>query len=89
MWIRGDIAPQEQFLPFSTIFSTFVSNYRSQITCSFVKFGCSIGIFLNSANLICRIMVSQSVSEGHFHFEKTRVDCINFNIELNAIVNIG
>ena len=24
------------------------------MTCSFAKFGCSIGIFLNSANLICR-----------------------------------
>ena len=53
LWIRGEIA-QEQFLPFSTIFSTYISNYRSQITCSFVKFGFSIGIFLNSPNLICR-----------------------------------
>ena len=26
------------------------------MTCSFVKFGCSIGIFLNSAHLICRSM---------------------------------
>ena len=24
------------------------------MTCSFAKIGCSIGIFLNSANLICR-----------------------------------
>ena len=32
----------------------YISNYRNQITCSFVKFGCSIGIFLNSANVICR-----------------------------------
>ena len=24
------------------------------MTCSFVKFGCSFGIFLNSAHLICR-----------------------------------
>ena len=54
LWLRGEIAPQEQFLPFSTIFSTYISNKRSQITRSFVKFGCSFGIFLNSANLICR-----------------------------------
>ena len=40
--------------PHSTIFSKYISNKRSQITCSFIKFGCSIGIFLNSANLICR-----------------------------------
>ena len=50
----GAISPQEQFLPFSTIFSTYVSNYWSLITCSFVKFGCSTSIFLISAHLICR-----------------------------------
>ena len=26
LWIREEIAPQEQFLPFSTIFSTYISN---------------------------------------------------------------
>ena len=51
--ISGEITPQEQFLPFSTIFSACIANERSQITYSFVKFGCSIGIFLNSANRIC------------------------------------
>ena len=54
LWIRGEIAPLAQFLPFSTIIQTYISNLRSQFTCSFVKFGCSIGIFLNSAHLICR-----------------------------------
>ena len=38
----------------STIFSEYISNLRSQITYLFVKFGCSICIFLNSANLICQ-----------------------------------
>ena len=49
----GKFAPKEQFLPFSTIFSIYISNLNSQITYLFVKFGCSICIFLNSANLIC------------------------------------
>ena len=40
-WIRGEIAPKEQFLPFSTIFSVYIFNVRSQITYLFVKFGCS------------------------------------------------
>ena len=31
-----------------------ISSQRSQINCSFVKFGCSFGIFLNSAHLLCR-----------------------------------
>ena len=48
------MSPREQFLLFHTIFSINISNYRSEITCSFVKFVCSIGVFLHSANLICR-----------------------------------
>ena len=54
LWIRGKIAPKEQFLPFSTKFSIYISNLKRQITYLFVKFGCSICIFLNSAKLICR-----------------------------------
>ena len=54
LWIRGEIAPQEQFLPFTTIFSIYISNKRSLITYSLLKFGCAIGIFLISENLICR-----------------------------------
>ena len=54
LWIRVEIAPVEQFLPFPTIFSIYISNYRSLITYSFVKFGCAICVFLNSENLKCR-----------------------------------
>ena len=54
LWRRGEIAPEQQFLPFPTIFSIYISNYRSLITYYFVKFGCAICIFLNSENLICR-----------------------------------
>ena len=32
LWKRGEIAPGEQFLPFSTIFSIYNSNLRSPIT---------------------------------------------------------
>ena len=42
------------FSPFFSNISTYISNLRSQISCSFVKFGCSVGICLNSANPICR-----------------------------------
>ena len=34
---RGEIAPKEQFLLFSTLFYIYISNFRSQITYSFVK----------------------------------------------------
>ena len=44
-----------QFLfRFSTFVFQYISSFRSQITYSFVKCGCSIYIFLNSANLIYR-----------------------------------
>ena len=55
----------------------YISNFRSQITYSFVKCGCSIYLFLlHSANLICRGRISRSISESPFDFEITRVDCI-------------
>ena len=54
LWIRGELAPEEQFHPFPTIFSIYISNYRSLMSYSFVKFGCAICIFLNSENQMCR-----------------------------------
>ena len=47
MWKRGEIPPQEQFLLFSTL---YISNFRSQITYSFVKCDCSIYCFPHSLN---------------------------------------
>ena len=41
LWERGEIAPKEQFLLFSTILSIYLY-FRSQITYTFVKCGCSI-----------------------------------------------
>ena len=69
LWIRG-----EKFLPFSTICSVYIFNLKSQITYLFVKFGCSVCSFLNSANLIFRSTDNSSVSDGHFDFEITVVD---------------
>ena len=67
LWIRGEIAPEEQFLPFPTIFSIHISNYRSLITYSLVKFGCAICIFLNSENLICRSTDISKCFRGSLH----------------------
>ena len=51
LWKNGEIARQEQFLLFSTIFSIYL---KSPITYKFVKCGCSNYYFLTSANMICR-----------------------------------
>ena len=50
IWKRGEIAPKEQFLLFSTLFYIYISNFRSQITYSFVKCDCSIYCFPHSLN---------------------------------------
>ena len=54
MWKRGEIAPKEQFLLFSTILSVYLyfqeSNYI--FICEMWLF--ELFVFLKSANLICR-----------------------------------
>ena len=42
-----------------------------------MKFGCSFGIFLNSAHLVCRSTDISKCFRGPFDFEIMRVDCIN------------
>ena len=44
------------------------------------QIGSSIGIFLNSANLIVDVRISRSVSEGPFDFEISRAYCNYFII---------
>ena len=54
MWKRGEIAPEEQFLLFSILFSVYL--YFQEFNYIFI---CEMWLFdlffsLNSANLICR-----------------------------------
>ena len=50
----GNKIRRSKVSPFPQYFQIIIFNLRGQITYLFVKFGCSICIFLNSANLICR-----------------------------------
>ena len=54
MWKRGEIAPREQFLLFSTIFSVYLCFKESIyiLICEMRLF--DLSFFLHSANLICR-----------------------------------
>ena len=54
MWKRGEIAPKEQFLLFSTLFHIYISNFRSQITYSFVKCVVQFIVFRTLSALIYR-----------------------------------
>ena len=54
MWKRGEIAPKEQFLLFSTLLYISISNFRSQITHSFVKCVVQFIDFLTLSTLMCR-----------------------------------
>ena len=76
-WIRGEIAHKEHFLPFSTIFSVYIFNVRTHITYLWnliVRF-----VFSSVLHIwYVEVRISQSVSEGPFDFEITRVDCMSF-----------
>ena len=48
MIVPGAITPLPNYFQ-------YISNFRSQITYSFMKCGGSLYFFLNSANLICRV----------------------------------
>ena len=54
MWKRGEIAPNKQFLLFSTIFSVYL--YFQVSNCIFIceMWLFDLSFFLNSANLICQ-----------------------------------
>ena len=53
----------------------YVFNFKSQIVYSFVKCGCLIYFFLNSANLIRRGHITRIISKSPLDFEITGVDC--------------
>ena len=75
MWKRREIAPKEQFLVFSTLFYTYISNFWSQVKCthSFVKCDCSIYCFPHYLNPDMSRYGYLEVSP--LEFEITRVDC--------------
>ena len=50
---RGEIAPKEQFLLFSTLFCIYISNFRSQITNS-LSVGVQFIVLLTLSTLIGR-----------------------------------
>ena len=54
MWKRGEIAPKEQFLLFSTLFYICISNFRSQITFHLLNVVVQFIVFLTFSTLICR-----------------------------------
>ena len=70
---KEEIAPN--FSSFPQYFNISLTNFRDQITYSFVQCGCSIYFLLNSANLICR---GPDISKyfSPLDFEITRVDCM-------------
>ena len=66
LWKKGDIAPKEQFLLFSTILSIYISNFRRQITYSFVKYGYSIYFTSFLQIWYIEVRISRSISESPF-----------------------
>ena len=54
MWKRGEIAPKEQFLLFSTLFYIYISNFRSQLHIYLLNVVVKFIVFLTLSTLICR-----------------------------------
>ena len=76
LWRRGEIPPQEQFLLFSTIFSTYLLTSGVKLHIHLSNVVVRFIVFLNAANLICRDTDISKYSRGPLDFEITRVDCI-------------
>ena len=73
----GEIAPRSNFFSFPQYFY-YISNFRSQITYSFVN--CCYSIYFSSILQIwyveVQIQISQNISESPLDFQITRVNCI-------------
>ena len=54
LWKRGEIAPEEQFLLFSTIFSIYLLTSGVKLHIHLLIVVVRFIVFLTSANLICR-----------------------------------
>ena len=74
LWKRGEIAPKEQFLLFSTIFSIYLSRVQLHIYLLNVV----VWIVFSSILQIwyVEVQISRSISESPLEFEITRVVCI-------------
>ena len=80
MWKRGEIALQEQFLLFSTLFYIYIfltSGVKLHI--QLLNVVVQFIVFLTLSTLICRseVRISRSVSVSPLEFEITGVECIN------------
>ena len=63
MWKRGEIAPKEQFLLFSTLFyRIYISNFRSQITYPFVTCVVQFIVLLTLSTLYVEVQISWKCS---------------------------
>ena len=81
LWKRGEIAPKEQFLLFSTIFSIYLQILRVQLHIYLLNVVVRTIFFLNSGNLICRGTDISKYFRSPFEFEITRVDCTRIRKE--------
>ena len=70
---------EEKLLNFSSFpqYFKYISNFKSPITCIFVKCGCSNYFFFSILqNWHVEVRISWSISEGPLEFEITRVDYV-------------
>ena len=87
LWIREEIAPQEQFLSFSTLFSTYISTKGVRLHVHLWNLVVCL-VFSSILQIwYVKVRISRSVSEGPFDFEITRVDCIKNTYLIKGLTN--
>ena len=79
LWKRGEIAPKEQFLLFSTIFSIYLTS-RVQLHIYLLNVVNRISFSPNSANLICWSTDISKYFKESLGIWVTRVDCIYIGV---------
>ena len=80
LWKRGEIAPKEQFLLFSTIFSIYLTS-RVQLHIYLLNVVVRIIFFSILQIWYDEVRISRSITESPLEFEITRVDCICFGLQ--------
>ena len=76
MWKRGEIAPKEQFLLFSTLFIYIFLTSGVKLHIHLLNVVDHFIVLLTLNSDMSRYRISRSVSVSPLEFEITRVDCI-------------
>ena len=85
LWKRGEIAPKEQFLLFSTLFYIYISNLGVKLHIHLLNMVVEFIVFLTLSTLICRGMdISKCFSESlGIRDNESRLYMETYSVDIN------